>query len=289
MAKKSRTRRYLQRKALERLPAPALDLIGRAVVEAVDRAAEHRWDAAVRRAAAAEGDTVDERVRNVNRRFRRELTTMGAASGAVAATPGLGTGAAASAIMADLGWLALRTADLVMTIGAVNGYTEATVDERRAWVLSVLAFGEQAADEFAALLGTVGVAGPADGAVVVAEGGVGAVGAAVTEHVGGWLAGVAGGDAATIDALRRVNASLAGRVVARYGSRRGVIAFGKLLPFGVGAAVGAGTTWALIRGIGGHAERFFTEHRSLASIPPPRVEDVIPTTGRPVVGDRRDR
>jgi hypothetical protein len=278
MARTSRTRRYIERKAIDRLPGSALDLIGLAVVEAVDRAVEDRWDRALRRAADAEGDTVEARIRSVNARFRRELTAMGAASGAVAATPGIGTGTAASALLADLAWLSLRATDLVMTIGAVSGHTDATVEERRAWVLSILAFGEEAAAQFAGLMASVGAGAatdPTGGAEAVATAGA----VLEAEQLGGRLAGLVGGDAAAIDTLRRVNANLAKRVVARYGPRRTVVAFGRLLPFGIGAAVGGGTTWILIRVIGRHAELFFADRRHLGA-----YADAIPTTGRPVDG-----
>ena len=78
----SRTKKYLQRKAIERIPSPALDLVGKAVLQGVDKAVDERWDRALRVAAEAEGETVDERVRSISRRFRRELSTLGAASGA---------------------------------------------------------------------------------------------------------------------------------------------------------------------------------------------------------------
>ena len=228
-----------------------MNLIGKAVLQAVDKAVEQRWDRALRLAEQAEGETVEQRVKSVSRRFRRELTAMGAASGAVAATPGLGTSAAASALIADLGWFAMRSTDLVMTIGAVYGYTDSTVDERRAWVLSVLAFGEEAADRFVGLLDEVG--GSKDNALVAVGG----------EQLTARLAGLAGGDAATLDALKRINTSLATTVISRYGSRRSVLAVGKLLPFGVGAAFGATANYGLIRVVGTQSQRFFTAYRGL--------------------------
>ncbi len=239
----SKTKRYLSKKAFERLPGPMLDLIGPAVLAAVDRAVEQRWDRAIEAANAADGETVEKRVRSVVKGFRRELATVGAATGAVAATPGMGTGVAASALVADVGWLALRATDLIMTIGAANGHTDATVEERRAWVLAVLAFGDSAADEFATLVDAVDIELLPD-ADRLRQGLAGA-------------AGLASSDALTVESLRRVNSSLASRVVTRYGSRRGAVAFGKLLPFGIGAVWGGASTWALIRTVGSNAERFF--------------------------------
>lgn len=246
----SRTKRYIQRKAIERIPNPALDAVGKAVLVAVDKAVEDRWERAVRVAEEAEGDTFDERLRSINKTFRRELSAMGAASGAVAAAPGLGTAAAASALAADLGWFAMRATDLIMTVGAVHGHTESTAEERRAWVLSVLAFGEDAANQFSALLADIDAGSLVGG-----------------ERVSARLAGLAGGDAAKLDALRRINASLATSVVTKYGSRRSIVAVGKLLPFGIGAIIGGTANYGLIRVVGSQADRFFFEYRGL--LPPP--------------------
>ncbi len=256
----SRTTRYLRRKAIERAPAPVLDLVGRAVVQAVDRAVEDRWDRALAVAAEAEGDTVEARIRSISRRFRTELGAMGAASGAVAAAPGLGTGAAVTALVADLGWFAMRATDLIMAIGAVNGHTASTVEERRAWVLAILAYGEDAAVVFATLLDEIDTRALVGG-----------------ERISARLAGLAGGDAATLDALRRVNARLAAKVIARYGSRRSLLAAGKLLPFGVGAVVGGSVNYAVIRIVGFQTARFFASYGSqLPSPPPPTLQAPSP-------------
>lgn len=242
-AKSSRTKRYLSRKAIERLPGPVLDLVGPAVLQAVDRAVEHRWDRALQAAAEAEGESVDDRVRSIARSFRRELAAVGAATGAVAATPGIGTGAAASALVADVAWLALRATDLIMAIGAANGHTDASLEERRAWVLAILAFGDSAAEEFGGLVEAVDIELVPNGDQL-------------REGLGR-AAGLASGDALTVDTLRRVNSSLASQVVVRYGSRRGAVTLGKLLPFGIGAVWGGASTWGLIRAVGSNAERFF--------------------------------
>ena len=239
-----------------------LDAAGRTVLRGVDRAVELRWEAAKARAAGAEGDTSEARVRSVTRAFSREVTSIGAATGATAAIPTLGTVGAASVLVAELGWFAFRATDLIMTIGAVHGRLSSSVEERRAWVLSILAFGERAADEFAALAAEV------DQSVTVGG-----------ERVGALMAGVAGGDAATLDALRRLNTELAARVVARYGSRKGVVTIGKLLPFGIGAVVGGSTNWALARAVNVQTSRFFARYHLLVTPPPPAIPP--PPTGTP--------
>lgn len=269
----SRTRRYLGRKAIERLPGPVLDLIGPAILKAVDTAVEQRWPRALEAAAAADGDTAEERSRSITRRFRRELTAVGAATGAVAATPGLGTATAASALAADVGWLAIRAADLIMAIGAARGHTEASVEERRAWVLAVLAFGESAPEEFENLISAVDIEILPDGD-------------RLREGLGK-AAGLASGDALTVDTLRRVNASLATQVTVRYGSRRGAVTLGKLLPFGIGAVWGGASTWGLIRGVGKNAERFFANGPRTG--PPPPTGPALPPPHLPPPDPGADR
>ncbi|MFV0257515.1 MAG: hypothetical protein ACK5PP_03575 [Acidimicrobiales bacterium] len=230
-------------RALGRVPGPVLDGIGTAVLTAVDEAVERRWDQALARAEAAPGLTLDQRVDAVSRRFSRELTRVGAVSGAAAAIPGVGTAVAASALGVDLAWFALRSTDLIMTIGALNGRTAAAPEERRAWVLSVLAFGEQAADQAGLLL---------DDVAASSRGG---------ERVASLLAGVAGGDVAALDAVRRLNTTMASRVVTRFGTRKGLLGLGRLVPFGVGAAVGGGVNWALMRTISRQASKLFADYR----------------------------
>ena len=263
---------YLQRKATEKvaqkLPAPVLDALGKAMLKGIDKAVTTRWERALNKAANAEGSTVEARARSVTRSFTRELTGLGAATGATAAAPGLGTASAASVMVADMGWFALRTTDLIMTIGAVHGRTDASPEERRAWVLAILAFGENAAREFADLAAEIG--------------GASARTTAGGERVGALVAGAIGGDAATVDALRKLNASLAVRVTERWGARAGAESIGKLLPFGIGAVVGGSANWALTRALGVQARRFFSQYHLLVVPPPPSIPPP-PTAGTPAL------
>lgn len=247
--------------ALKHLPAPLLDAAGKAILKGVDLAVEQRWERAIERAAEADGDTLDERLKAVSKTFRRELTSLGAATGAAAAVPGIGTTGALSMTAAEVGWFAFRATDLIMTVGAVYGRVESSPEERRAWVLSVLAFGEQAADEFAQLLHGL------DSDITIRGGQVGAV-----------MVGVLQGDVAAVDALRRINTALGVKVAAKYGSRRGLAVFGKLIPFGIGAVVGGSANWALSRALSVQARRFFDGYHLLVVPPPPKLPPP-PTNG----------
>ncbi len=186
-----------------------------------------RWDKA-RRAAEATTGTRDERVAQLKRAFSRELATVGAAAGAVAAVPIVGTTASLGTAAAELGWFTLRAGDLILAIAAVHGHTEATVEERRAWVLCILAFGDSAAATFTKLAGEVGKG----------------IGAKATARI-------------PKEVLRRMNRSLGRTVITKYGTRRGALAIGRALPLGIGAAIGGTANYALVRVIGRQADSFF--------------------------------
>lgn len=197
------------------------------VLDAIDRAVEHRWDAAKRRASELEGPPA-ERVQALTRRFAREVAAVGAVTGGTSAVPGVGTVASMGTTVADLGWFTARAGDLILSIAATYGHTDARVEERRMWLLAVLAFG-RSADKNVSML---------------------------TKEAGfGSLAG----QAIPSEVMRRINRSIARRLIARYGTSRGAVALGRALPFGFGAAIGGGGNYVLIRAISRQAERFFRD------------------------------
>ena len=210
-----------------RLPQRA---IGRAVLEGIDRAVDTRWDRAGERAAETAGRPTAERLDELRVAFRRELTALGAVSGGIAALPAAGTGTALATAGADIGWYTMRLADLIMTIAVIHGHDDATVDERRAWVLAVLAFGGGAA------------AGLEEAA----------------RHVGGSL-GKRRLGAVSGATLRSLNRRLTTGLLSRYGSRRGAMVLGSLLPFGIGAAIGAGGNAYGVDAVARNADRFFED------------------------------
>lgn len=200
-----------------------------AILRAVDGAVEQRWEAAKRRAESVEGPT-EQRVTELTRLITREVTAVGALTGGAAAVPGVGTATALGTTAADFAFFTARAGDLILSIAAVHGHTDATVEERRMWVLAVLTFGPSAGTKVAAL---------------TRETGFGA-GNTVTSRIPGEL-------------WRRVNRSIAKRIVTKYGTRRGVVALGRALPFGFGAAIGGGGNYLLIRSIARQADTFFRE------------------------------
>jgi hypothetical protein len=100
--------------------------------------------------------------------------------------------------------------------------------------------------------------------------------APATDTLGDRAAGMLGGDALTLEALRRINTNLASQVAAKYGTRRSALAIGKLLPFGIGAVVGGTANYSFVRVVGKQAAVFF---REVANALP--AADGGPTAARP--------
>lgn len=206
-----------------------LDLGGR-VLDVVDQAVEHRWDAAVKRADATVHRDREYRVREATRSIRRELVASGAASGGAAAFPGAGTAVTIASLGGDLAFTTIRLTDLILTIGAIHGHRDARVEERRLWVLAVLAFGDEAAVAVRKIAPELGKG----------------LGAMSTARI-------------SIEVLRRTNKSLARTMISRYGKKRAALAFGKLLPFGFGAAIGAGGNAMLVSAVARSADAFMSD------------------------------
>lgn len=198
-------------------------------LKAVDHAVEHRWRRALERADAIDADTHEAAVGALKAGFAKELAATGAMAGGTAAVPGLGTMAAASTSASEFGWFTLRATDLILSIAALHGHRDHSVEERRMWVLSILAFGDDAADGLA--------------------------------EVGKLTKGL------SVQAIRRVplesaksiNRRLVQRVVAKYAHGRARLAAGRLLPFGVGAAVGAAGNYLAVHALARQADAFFAD------------------------------
>lgn len=237
-------RNYIEKTAAQRIPTPVLDAAGRALIEGIDRAVELRWESAKLVAAAAPGNHPGEKAKAIALPVRRSMTALGAAAGAVAAAPTVGTTTAVGTLLAELGVVALRTTHMVMSIGAAYGHLEASTEERRAWVLAVLAFGDDAAEEFATLVRDMGEK-VTDGHAI---------------DIAGEALGGGAGQVATVDALRRINTMLVGQVLRKWGARRGAATVGKLLPFGIGAAVGGSANFFMTREFAKQADRFFAQY-----------------------------
>jgi hypothetical protein len=216
------------------------DRIGTTVLSSVDTAVDLRWDKARLTAASTTG-SVEERVAQVRRVYARELATVGAAAGGTAALPAVGTAGVLATTVAEFGYFTMRIADLILAIAAIHGHTEATVEQRRAWVLSIMAFGDGAASGFTKVAGELGKG----------------LGEKLTRRI-------------SAESLMRINKTVGRTIVTKYGTKRGAIALGRALPFGIGAVIGGTANYASARVIASQANRFF------AQLPPP-----LEATSRP--------
>ena len=205
----------------ERLTA---DEITRTVLDAVHTAAESRWEPAQQRAAGLFGVTHEQKLIAVRKHFQREVVGLGTATGAVAALPGAGTATAIGVGLADIGWITVRNADVIFTVAALHGHTQAEVEERTAWVLAVLVFGDAAAASFEAL----------------------------ARELSKKAASVA-----TSATMKKMNKAMAKKVFKSYGTKKGVLAVGKALPFGVGAVFGGVSSSRALKAVIHDADLFF--------------------------------
>jgi hypothetical protein len=207
------------------------------VLHAIDVAVKKRWQPAQDRAAATTGPT-RERINQVRKMFVRELTTIGTVSGGAAAAPGLGSAAKAGTTIVELGWITTRFADVILTIAAIHGHTRASLEERRAWILTILAYGDTAGAIFTGL---------------ARESGIG-LGLKATRSI-------------PMSTLRKFNHAMGRTIVQKYGTKRGVVTLGQFLPFGIGAVIGGAGNYITVRMLVRQSDRFF------AHLPPPIVAE----------------
>jgi hypothetical protein len=224
------------RRVTQRLAALDTRAIADVLLVGVDRATEARWETALERAAALPGQIRPDKVKALTDAFAREVAVVGAAAGVAAAAPAVGTTATFLASAAEIAWFTGRAGDLILTIAALHGKQAPTVDERRAWVLAVLLFGGAAREGFARVAREAGVP----------------IGISPATS-----AGNAPALRIPLATLRVINAGIERLVVQRYGARQGVIALGRALPLGLGAAVGGGANYAAIRALARNADSFF--------------------------------
>jgi hypothetical protein len=216
--------------------------MGRKLHVPVPRSVERSLDAALDRALAIERPVVVaylDRVRRkrpdmtpaqvieqLERRYLAAVVGTGAASGGTAALPGVGTAASVASGVAEIAAFITATATFVLAVAEVHDVPTHDPQVRRALVLTVL-------------LGDIGQAALA-GADVEAK------------H---WAQVL--GRSSSKEAVQGINSKLGRLLVTRFGARQGALMFGRALPFGVGAGVGAAGNLALGRAAINSARRVF--------------------------------
>ena len=163
------------------------------------------------------GMTDAQLVRALERSYTALVATTGAAAGGLAAAPAVGLAGGAVAGLADAGAFTTATAVYVLAVASVHGIEVNDIDRRKALLLTVLS-------------------GP--GGVSVVERTAGRAGA----HWGRRLT-----QSVSVDVVRRVNRVLGRNFVTKYGTKQGVLVLGKVMPFGIGAVIGASGNAAMAR------------------------------------------
>jgi hypothetical protein len=187
----------------------------RALAQVIERSSRVQGPAAeayvarLRRAHPAAGPA--EIVTKLEKRFVSVVTAGGAAVGGTATLPGVGTLAALSAAAGETVVFLEATALFVLALASVYGIPLDHRERRRALVLAVLV-GDNSRTAVAELLGPGRTSG-----------------AWVSESVA----------SLPLPAVSRLNSRMLKYFVKRFTVKRGVLVFGKLLPVGIGGAIGA--------------------------------------------------
>jgi hypothetical protein len=150
-------------------------------------------------------------VSKLEKRYLGAVTASGAAVGSAALLPGIGTLAALSAAAGETAVFLEATAFFALAVASVHSVPAENRELRRALVLAVLA-GQDSKHPIAELLGP-------------------------GRTKGAWLA--EGAASLPMPALAELNSRLLKRAIRRFTLRRSALLFGKMLPIGIGAVIGA--------------------------------------------------
>jgi hypothetical protein len=185
-------------------------------------------------------------VEQLEKRYLAAVVSIGGASGAAAAVPGVGTVATIASGAAEITAFVSASAMFVLALAELHGVPVSDPEVRRALVVSVLV-----GDAAIPALGSA-ASGQAHWADVLSR-------------------------STPKDKITGINSHLGRLLVRRIGTRQGALLFGRALPLGIGAAIGAGGNAALARAAIAAARKAFG--------PPPekflgRVIDATEPRGR---------
>ncbi|NUS42376.1 MAG: hypothetical protein HOQ24_01580 [Mycobacteriaceae bacterium] len=181
------------------------------------------------------GESPAEIVARLEKLYLTAVTGSGGAVGATAAVPGIGTVAALSASGAETLFFLEASALFTLAVAEVHGVAPRDHERRRALVL----------------------------AVVLGEGGKEIVERTVGRKATNWGTLLV----YRVPKLKEMNESLLGRFALRFVIERSALVVGKVIPAGIGAAIGAGGNRLLGKGVISNAKDAFG--------PPPQHWPVI--------------
>lgn len=185
-------------------------------------------------------------IAQLERRYRAAVIGMGGASGAAAAVPGVGTAAGIATGAAEITGFISATAMYVLGLAEIYSVPISDPEVRRALVVAVL----------------------------VGEGADRVIAGTASESAH-WAQMI--GRSTSKEKVAGINGRLTKMLLTRFGARQSALVFGRALPLGIGAGIGAAGNAALARGAIKSARRAFG--------PPPkkfpgRVVDVDPPGSR---------
>jgi hypothetical protein len=158
-------------------------------------------------------------LKKLDKTFTTSVVTTGAATGALAAAPGVGTAVALIAATSDTSWFLTAAAGYVLGTAALRGVKVESYEHERALVLLVVA-GGGGSTFFTKAAGRTG------------------------PHLGKIVA-----NAIPMETIKGINKVLGRHFVTRTAGKRGVIKLGSTAPFGVGFAIGGGGNLIMAKGI----------------------------------------
>ena len=171
--------------------------------------------------------TPDDLIRVLEKQYIATLTGSGAALGAAAAAPGVGTGAYVALSGGEAFTSLEATVLYILAVAEVHGVAVHEIERRRTLVMAIL-LGES-------------------GTEFVQE---------VTARTGKYWANRLVQDI-PMSQINKINRVLGPRFITKYGTKQGVIVLGRALPFGIGVCIGAGGNYVIARGVVAAARRAF--------------------------------
>lgn len=176
---------------------------------------------------ARPGATPAEIIAVLEKQYLAVVTGTGAALGGVAAAPAVGAVLALALSGGETVVFLQATALFALAVAEVHGIRVAEVERRRTLVLAVV-LGDHSAMLVEKMAGRT------------------------SEHWGKLLP-----DAIPISSVTAINKTLSGWFVTRYGNKPRIAAMGKVAPFGIGVAIGAGGNHAFGRTVVDTSRRVF--------------------------------
>lgn len=204
-----------------------------ALLPVVDRLVEQRHVAAaadvLRLREEHPTDSADQLADRLIRRYAKDLAVTGAVTGGAAASPVAGMAVAAASAGADAAFNVSRLGEMIMALGIIYGHEALSIEERRTAVLAVMGIADGAAVGMTGLAARAGARG----------------GARVLQRLPAAGSTVASG------------AGVGRKAMAKMANTKGPWSLTSLIPYGIGAGVGAAGNALLARAVGRGAKEYF--------------------------------